>query len=378
MERVSERRREPEPVIYSTVIEQSQQFVRDFQQRLENAPRVVKFNQYPTMTNAMARHKQYTQHEPANEGHIQHRAKRLAITSFNLREQIFPPGMKSGVHRHFLEAVFYIIEGEGHVIHDGVKYPWEAGDVICVPTYCIHERANSSNTKEARMLVSTHLVFELLGLESTEQIKVNANYRPPSGAKEVRDSQGEIIGYKYPDGLELKIGADPKLQALMEAKKQVEFAGQPRDTYDRYCQTLVEQTRWRFSMPHVVKGREIPWENTRMGKIKHLVSPYRPSPLMLYDVYVQEIPPGGHSGKHRHVSEEAHKILSGRGYDIHDGKRYDWEAEDVVAVPINTVHQHFNASPDKPATFVSFQSRIFHHLGHGGFEHMEDTPDYRA
>ena len=41
MERVSERKREPEPVQYSTIIEQGQQFVRDFQHRLEIAPRVV-------------------------------------------------------------------------------------------------------------------------------------------------------------------------------------------------------------------------------------------------------------------------------------------------------------------------------------------------
>lgn len=69
-----------------------------------------------------------------------------------------------------------------------------------------------------------------------------------------------------------------------------------------------------------------------------------------------------------------HKILKGSGYDIHDGVRWDWEAEDVVFIPPNTVHQHFNADPQNPALFVSMQSRVYSFIGHGGIEHLEDAP----
>src|SRR3990172_5377704 len=41
-------------------------------------------------------------------------------------------------------------------------------------------------------------------------------------------------------------------------------------------------------------------------------------------------------------------ILDGKGYDIHDGKRYDYEAGDVVIVHNGCVHQHFNADSQKP------------------------------
>ena len=104
------------------------------------------------------------------------------------------------------------------------------------------------------------------------------------------------------------------------------------------------------------------------------MSPYTPGPLLLYDAYLQELSPGGKSGKHRHVGEEVHKILSGKGYDIHDGKRWDWDTEDVVLIPNNTVHQHFNADPRHPATFLSLHSRLYHYIGHGGIEHLEDAP----
>ena len=51
---------------------------------------------------------------------------------------------------------------------------------------------------------------------------------------------------------------------------------------------------------------------------------------------------------HRTYSE-AFYILDGRGYEIHDGVRYDWKAGDIAIVHMNCVHQHFNADPDKPA-----------------------------
>ncbi|MEE8472370.1 MAG: cupin domain-containing protein, partial [Dehalococcoidia bacterium] len=211
----------------------------------------------------------------------------------------------------------------------------------------------------------------------TEQIELHPNYQPPGDAKIVRDTQGEILGYKMPDGLEFSLGKDTDFQKMMEEKTPLEFKGEPKTTYDHYLKTLSDQVAWRNAVPHVTRQADRPWENTRMGKIKYLVHDSFPSALLLFDSFIQEIPPGGSSGKHRHVSEEVLKILDGRGYDIQDGQRYDWEAEDVVHIPVNTVHQHFNADPQKTARFVSFQSRLFHHVGHGGIEHFEDAPDYK-
>jgi len=67
-------------------------------------------------------------------------------------------------------------------------------------------------------------------------------------------------------------------------------------------------------------------------------------------------------GQHRHLAEECLYVLEGRGYDLHQDcdlevkvkyewvpqaevKRYDWEAGDVIYIPPNTIHQHFNADP---------------------------------
>ncbi len=45
-------------------------------------------------------------------------------------------------------------------------------------------------------------------------------------------------------------------------------------------------------------------------------------------IYLEEYAPGGRTQKHGHVNEAALYILDGRGYEIHDGVRYDWQAGD--------------------------------------------------
>jgi len=62
-----------------------------------------------------------------------------------------------------------------------------------------------------------------------------------------------------------------------------------------------------------------------------------------------EIAPGGANGGHGHQNEAAFYILEGRGYEIHDGRRYDWEQSDLVVVNADSRHQHFNADPQHRA-----------------------------
>lgn len=369
MERQLERRREAEPVVYSRLIEELWARLKAEEDKMASLPHVVNFEKVPWVQNAQT----YIKHYSGPVG-FPGRLSEVPICTLDLVEQMVFARGKSGKHRHYMEAFFFIIEGSGYEIHDNVKYPWEAGDVMCVPTYCIHQHFNPDAEKPARLFFSVPIVFELLGLASIEQLEMHEKYQPPEGSTMLRGPGGEIVGYRRADGTETRFGAaDLEFQHMMEAKRATQFDREPRNTYEHYLKALTDQTRWRQSIPHVVRAKERPWEDTQMGRLKYMLSPYIPSPLLLYDCYVQEIPPGGRSGKHRHVGEEVHKILGGKGYDIHNGKRWDWDTEDIVLIPNNTTHQHFNADPKHPARFMSIQSRLYHYVGHGGIEHMEDA-----
>ena len=73
--------------------------------------------------------------------------------TFHLHLEEYAPGGRSQKHGHVNEAAFYILDGAGYEIHDGIRYDWKAGDVAIVHNNCVHQHFNASNIKPARALV---------------------------------------------------------------------------------------------------------------------------------------------------------------------------------------------------------------------------------
>ena len=63
------------------------------------------------------------------------------------------PGGKNKGHGHQNEALFYVLEGHGHEIHDGVRYDWKAGDVVMVHNDSVHQHFNDDKERPSRVLV---------------------------------------------------------------------------------------------------------------------------------------------------------------------------------------------------------------------------------
>ena len=144
----------------------------------------------------------------------------------------------------------------------------------------------------------------------------------------------------------------------------------------------------------VVHPQEMPWEMSRQGLLKHLLNEQMNTRMETVNAYMQIIPPGSRSGRHRHLAEECLYVVEGRGYDVHQDcdveitdtyhwkvqdevKRYEWEAGDVIYIPPNTVHQHFNADPGRPVRLISAINRIYEKFGLNDLEQLEDAPEYR-
>ena len=110
------------------------------------------------------------------------------------------------------------------------------------------------------------------------------------------------------------------------------------------------------ALPRVRKGSEIRFVDGPQAYSRHYVEPHDGITQTLH-IHLEEYGPGGKSQKHGHVNEAAFYILDGRGYEIHDGVRYDWQAGDVAVVHNNCVHQHFNADPVKPARALVLKTK---------------------
>ncbi len=143
----------------------------------------------------------------------------------------------------------------------------------------------------------------------------------------------------------------------------------------------------------IVRPDEMPWEMSRQGLLKHLLNEQMNTRMETVDAYMQIIPPGSRSGKHRHLAEECLYVLEGKGYDQHQDcdveitdvyrwkpqqeiKRYEWEAGDVIYIPPNTIHQHFNADPLRPVRLISAINRIYRYCGLNDLEQLADAPEY--
>ena len=120
--------------------------------------------------------------------------------------------------------------------------------------------------------------------------------------------------------------------------------------------SLKDELKRLRSLPRVIRGREMKFQDGPQSFSKHFVEPIDGMTQTLH-VHLEEYAPGGRTQKHGHVNEAAFYILDGKGYEIHDGIRYDWQAGDVAIVHNNCVHQHFNASADKPARALVIKTK---------------------
>ena len=175
-------------------------------------------------------------------------------------------------------------------------------------------------------------------------------------------------------------------QAWLQGNKQGAF-------YQELLDDAEQKPAKNAKRNKVVRPADMPWEMARQGLLKHLLNDSMNTRMETVDAYMQIIPAGSKSGKHRHLAEECVYVLEGRGYDLHqdcdveitdtyhwkpqiDIKRYEWEAGDVIYIPPNTIHQHFNADPDHPVRLISSINRIFKYSGLNDLEQLENAPEF--
>jgi len=110
---------------------------------------------------------------------------------FHLHLEEWAPGARSQKHGHVNEAAFYILDGEGYEIHDGVRYDWAAGDVAVVHNNCVHQHFNASATRPARALVlKTKPMFMFMNMLFQKLVEPRPSTPAPGAADfQVREEE---------------------------------------------------------------------------------------------------------------------------------------------------------------------------------------------
>jgi gentisate 1,2-dioxygenase len=140
-------------------------------------------------------------------------------------------------------------------------------------------------------------------------------------------------------------------------KKRI-FVRELSGKYAEIYKKLLEQ-------PRVYKSKQMPFKGGPLLFYKHMINPKSTEILQSIVSHIDVLAPGAYGQKHGHMNSALFYILDGKGYDVHEKVRYDWEAGDVCIVENGCVHQHFNDESEQPVRYIVFKAKplfLFFHL----------------
>ena len=246
------------------------------------------------------------------------------------------PGWKTGRHCHGEESI-YILEGEGYSLIGGKKYSWSAGDCLQVYSEVPHQHFNTG-LRPARYLQAM-----LAPLEGFMGI---LNYVQEAEAGRISDEERREHA-ALPEG---DAGAVYSGEVPMD---DVGASGGPvEDPYER-TKRIREAGRAYLAGRVILRKQDMQWKPTKQAGMRcALISHERGFTYRgVHFSLTNEVPPHWHTGRHIHAEAMIY-VLEGKGYSIIDGKRYDWEAGDLLHVQgPHTDHQHFNTE-DAPVRYM--------------------------
>jgi mannose-6-phosphate isomerase-like protein (cupin superfamily) len=244
-------------------------------------------------------------------------------------------------HGHQNEAAFYILEGAGYEIHDDQRYEWEKDDLVFVHTDSVHRHFNPYPEKAVALVVKAKCTFMFMGLIQQGR----------SGPVENEERFG------------------------------------PREDWSQIWTPGV------LDRKKVIKPSDCTWETTQLGRVRVMNAPERTDARQFsVDALELQVPAGSRSGKYWKMADEVHYILEGEGYALmweveaeiaekyyariaKEPTRHEFKKGDTVYVPQNHVCQ-IVASDGTPLRVLSFQNRLFKHLGYDTVAYLEDAPEY--
>jgi quercetin dioxygenase-like cupin family protein len=290
------------------------------------------------------------------------------------------PGVSSGVVRRLPTLVVYVLAGDGVSVQDGVEHPFTAGDVVFVPPYVAHELV--AGESGVRAFVPENRLWHVLGLLGEDHLTPQSM---PGDVEILLDDDDGWAGYRFLAGtlgakhaIEIPRGAEPPSERTFAGRRDPDRVTEKGDTvYHALLRRLDEERELELATPRVIAGDSLPWEDTRQGVLKYFLHNWSEVSGHDLDLAVYRIPPGGHSGRHRHVAEELLYVVQGSGHDVHGETSYPWTAGDLICVPPMTAHQHVNDSAEE-VVLVSCWVTATANEYLGGIEHLADASTWQG
>ncbi len=133
-----------------------------------------------------------------------------------------------------------------------------------------------------------------------------------------------------------------------------------------------------LNQPRVYSALDQEWRGGPQLFDKTIVNPQKTDIAQSIETHISCIAPGGTGQRHGHMNSAIFYCLRGTGNDIHDGRRFDYEAGDIMVVENGCVHQHFNASDSENLILLVMKAKPLFLFMHMLFQKIAKYPPKEA
>lgn len=243
------------------------------------------------------------------------------------------------------EVVYHVLNGHGHSLVDGRRYDWGPHDSMHIPIGSWQQHFNDDPDRPAHLLVGLPAPI-LEHISPYADIYLGDSFSDaPDGFQPEHPFTGERVPVGYVAGQ--KWMSHVQL-ANHQRRREREDAREKARVLLTAAEAVIERSEHRGDWKVGLVDRYLGFDNRILG------------------MYVHQMPPASHTETHKH-GEAIVYVLSGRGYSLVEGQRYEWRAGDCIFVKPGQWHQHFNTDPERVSQHIAMYIQpLKEHVYEGG------------
>lgn len=239
--------------------------------------------------------------------------------------QVMHPGEAASAHWHSSSALRFIMEGKGaYTIVNGHKLTLGANDFVITPNGCWHEHGVAED-----------------GLPCIWQdgLDIPLANAMEAGFFGVHPDLHQAVAHPINDSV--GIWGAPGLR--------------PQNVGWTAPYSPLFKYQWDATYEGLLAYQKVSDGNVYDGYLMHYTNPATGGHVMSTMGASMQLLPAGFKGKaHRHTGSFLYQVAKGSGYSIVNGKRLNWEKNDVFCVPSWAWHEHVNGSASEDACLFCF------------------------
>jgi mannose-6-phosphate isomerase-like protein (cupin superfamily) len=133
-----------------------------------------------------------------------------------------------------------------------------------------------------------------------------------------------------------------------------------------------------FTQPRVYHSKDWKWKGGPQNFGKKIINPGSAKVAQSIECHIDCFAPGGYGQRHGHMNSAVFYVLKGKGHDVHDERRLDWEAGDALIVENACVHQHLNDDAEDEAIVLVAKAKPLFLFMHLIFQKVAEFPPKEA